>query len=214
MRKPPSLANRIFERLGPGDDALLGDLLEEYGRGRSRAWYWSQVLASVVMYSTRGVTAQPRRALGVIAAGWLAVLALFFAFGNVTTLAILRRGFGWNPPTSGGGGLDVWWPLDASAATVSCLGFALVAIAVVRLNRGRWAWMLGPFLLSVVPAQMAVHAARWYLVERSATLFYVAPIGLPYERLWAPIVIMSIALAASLLAARARSTIDRCTTST
>jgi hypothetical protein len=214
MRKAPLLATRILERLGSGDEALLGDLLEEYRRGRSRGWYWSQVFAGVALHSTRRVTRQPLRALAIMAAGWLGILALFFAFGDVTTLAILKRGFDWTPPISGGGGLDAWWPLQAAAAAVSFLGFALIAIAVVRVNGGRWAWMLGPFLISIAPAQIAVHAARWYLAERSDTLFYVAPIGLPYERFWAPVLTISIALAASLVAARARSTIDRCTSST
>jgi len=43
MRTPPFLARRILERLGADDEALIGDLVEEYRRGRSRAWYWSQV---------------------------------------------------------------------------------------------------------------------------------------------------------------------------
>lgn len=214
MRKPPSLATRIFERLGPDDDALFGDLLEEYGRGRSRAWYWSQVLASVALSASRRTTADPLRALAVLGSGWLGVIALFFALGNFATLAILRNGFGWTPPVGGGGGLEVWWPLHASGAAVSCLGFALAALAVVRVDGGRWASMLAPFLLSLLPAQAAIHAAQWHLAVRSDTLFYVAPVGLPYERFWAPVVTIAIALAVSLLGARARSTIDRCTSST
>jgi len=51
MRTPPFLATRILERLGADDEALIGDLVEEYRRGRSRAWYWAQVLSSVAMGS-------------------------------------------------------------------------------------------------------------------------------------------------------------------
>ena len=44
LRKPPSLANWLLDRLGytRQNAALAGDLLEEFRAGRSRAWYWRQ----------------------------------------------------------------------------------------------------------------------------------------------------------------------------
>jgi hypothetical protein len=47
--EPPFIATWILERLTPGNsnDALLGDLLEEFRSGRSAGWYWRQVLAAV-----------------------------------------------------------------------------------------------------------------------------------------------------------------------
>lgn len=48
--KPPTLATWLLEHIcsGPNDDALAGDLLEEYNRRRSAAWYWRQVLTGIV----------------------------------------------------------------------------------------------------------------------------------------------------------------------
>ena len=45
MRPLPALATTLLLRLGPGDESFAGDLAEEYAAGRSRAWYWRQVLA-------------------------------------------------------------------------------------------------------------------------------------------------------------------------
>lgn len=48
--KPPALANWMLDHLTPAghDDALAGDLLEEYRAGRSVAWYWRQVLGALL----------------------------------------------------------------------------------------------------------------------------------------------------------------------
>ena len=43
---PTDLAIALLERLVPDCDALVGDLLEEVGRGHSLLWLWSQVLAA------------------------------------------------------------------------------------------------------------------------------------------------------------------------
>jgi hypothetical protein len=41
--QPPALATRLLERSG-ANPSLIGDLAEEYGRGRSQGWYRRQVL--------------------------------------------------------------------------------------------------------------------------------------------------------------------------
>ena len=56
--KPPILATWLLRRLNSGyhTDSLAGDLIEEYARGRSRAWYWRQVLI-VILNSIRRAAA-------------------------------------------------------------------------------------------------------------------------------------------------------------
>jgi hypothetical protein len=47
--KPPALANWMLEHLllGGRNEALAGDLLEEFQRRRSVAWYWRQVVGAI-----------------------------------------------------------------------------------------------------------------------------------------------------------------------
>jgi hypothetical protein len=42
--KPPALATWLLEhaRFSTADGVIAGDLLEEFNRGRSAAWYWRQ----------------------------------------------------------------------------------------------------------------------------------------------------------------------------
>lgn len=49
-RPPPRFATWLLQRClrGPHADALIGDLLELHGQGRSTWWYWRQVLTAIV----------------------------------------------------------------------------------------------------------------------------------------------------------------------
>ncbi len=71
---PPRLAVWLLEHLIPGErnDALAGDLLEEFRSGRSAAWYWRQVLSCVAITNTRVVKAH---AGALLFAGLWALLA-------------------------------------------------------------------------------------------------------------------------------------------
>jgi len=79
---PPSLATWMLEHWIPGDcnDALAGDLLEEFRNGRTTAWYWRQVLSAIGVGWVREVV--NRRAMVVfmalwsmLAPGWVLVVA-------------------------------------------------------------------------------------------------------------------------------------------
>jgi preprotein translocase subunit SecY len=61
--QPPALATWLLNRAARGNEALVGDLLEEYRRGRSPAWYWRQVLTTVVVGRSKAAALS----LGVVA---------------------------------------------------------------------------------------------------------------------------------------------------
>ncbi|HXA77466.1 MAG TPA: hypothetical protein VNV41_10055 [Candidatus Acidoferrales bacterium] len=48
--KPPVQATWLVEHLipGPRNEALAGDLLEQFSQGRSVTWYWRQVLVAIL----------------------------------------------------------------------------------------------------------------------------------------------------------------------
>src|SRR5258707_7301211 len=76
---PPVIATWILEHLTPGDsnEALAGDLLEEFRQGRSALWYWRQVLAAMTVGFSREL--RSRWAAVAFAAFWTIPLTAFWA---------------------------------------------------------------------------------------------------------------------------------------
>lgn len=52
-RQPPAVATWLLQCAARGNEALVGDLLEEYRHGRSAAWYWRQVLTAVAVGTSK-----------------------------------------------------------------------------------------------------------------------------------------------------------------
>jgi len=48
---PPELANWLMTRFVPGEnrESMIGDLIEQYQRGRSSAWYWRQTIGAIAI---------------------------------------------------------------------------------------------------------------------------------------------------------------------
>jgi hypothetical protein len=72
--KPPTLATWMLDHLlwGGRNEALAGDLLEEYKRRRSVAWYWRQVLGAIFASF-----------LNEVRADWVMVWTIVFIIGWV-----------------------------------------------------------------------------------------------------------------------------------
>jgi hypothetical protein len=58
---PPRVATWLLRHCVPGplNEALAGDLLEEFRRGRSARWYWRQILAAISVACFREVASRP-----------------------------------------------------------------------------------------------------------------------------------------------------------
>jgi hypothetical protein len=140
FRQPPLVAGRLLKRLVPAQehDALLGDLCEEYQRGRSFAWYCFQILVAIVVRSWKDVRAHPLVAARATVTGLVAQAFLVAAFPTLLNV-LTGGGFMWGSRWIG----LPWywhWPYATSLDTVMMAawiaGQAMIGWLIVRLHRG------------------------------------------------------------------------------
>jgi hypothetical protein len=74
-REPPRMAVWLLKQWASPyrRESLLGDLLEMYRGGRSRMWYWRQVIAALILARARALQSLPGTSVGT------ALLRLFNA---------------------------------------------------------------------------------------------------------------------------------------
>ena len=106
---PPALAMWLLERLatGPHADALIGDLVEAQGQGRSAAWFWAQTLGAIAAGLSSAVR---RQAVTLLLVAFFAGLGGAALLGTVKTLPdlawldalVAAAGAGWLASRFGG----------------------------------------------------------------------------------------------------------------
>jgi hypothetical protein len=91
MTPPPAplVATWLLEKLGT-DQALLGDLIERYARGRSRRWFWRQALLALAIGTVKDIREHKVLTIRAVATA----LATASALGFVARMII---GFGPRP---------------------------------------------------------------------------------------------------------------------
>jgi hypothetical protein len=79
---PPVFATWLLKHLSFSntDDALVGDLLEEFSQRRSAAWYWRQVLVAILVGFGKTVRHHWALVIRAVACG--------FAVGNIAALVL------------------------------------------------------------------------------------------------------------------------------
>jgi hypothetical protein len=71
--RPPVVATWLLQRFAPlpETDAIAGDLLEHYQHGRSRLWYWREVLVAIITGTWFEVRQHSVRLLAAITMAWV-----------------------------------------------------------------------------------------------------------------------------------------------
>ncbi|HEX8711897.1 MAG TPA: hypothetical protein VF730_08495, partial [Terracidiphilus sp.] len=156
--KPPSLATWMLEHLTPADrdDALAGDLLEDFRSGRSNAWYWQQTLTACTVGWLKHLS--ERRMLVIFAALWSMLAPTWMAL----ELRIL----------DGSHASIGTWRMDGQFSGIGSIAFWLL------LNLGfLWAGMLLYFLSHVNVARTFTRqqVVRAFII--AAPIFFFAYFG-------------------------------------
>ena len=88
--KAPVLANWFVTRLiaPPEAEAIAGDLIEQFRRGRSRLWFCRQALAAIVIWNWRELSAHKLVAISGILTG----IASLWCFAALLTIGLSSVG--------------------------------------------------------------------------------------------------------------------------
>ena len=132
-REPPQFATWMLKHLTAGDrdEALEGDLLEEFHAGRSKIWFWRQVIVAVLLRSMLGVF--HRRIVLIFAIAWSllspAWQVIFIQFDHESDFA----GFIWRMPWPWSTLCDFGWNALKDLTFVWIGAFLYIALlAMVR----------------------------------------------------------------------------------
>jgi hypothetical protein len=126
---PPRLALALLDRCVPDEEPLIGDLLEERLR-RSDAWFWRQVVFTVLSRTVLHVRTKP-----FLAAERVLVTTAIFAllgFCTVVVATLMTRlivlGNAWSPQTGRYQALQLYFTVPAFAGAI------LMGRAIGRLH--------------------------------------------------------------------------------
>ena len=75
---PPRLANGLLRRLaaGPTRESLIGDLDEQFARGRTSSWYWRQVLSAILVTAANDLRDHKLVAVRAVLIGWAVLIPI------------------------------------------------------------------------------------------------------------------------------------------
>jgi hypothetical protein len=133
-RRVPPVALLLLERLGPESGPLAGDLIESFQAGRSRAWFWWQVIGAILIARVeRPLEIRPLRLVDLQPADAVERSRKLFARPRRVSLSA--------SPLANAGGLGLvvlgfhisivlpgaWWLVLGSTVAGICAGAVLVA---------------------------------------------------------------------------------------
>jgi len=163
------LATWLAQRLvsGPRTDSLLGDLMEQYGEGRSRVWYWRQTLAAIAVSVTADVRDRPFSAGRTLLVGWaLYAISAACVVRAVTAIRYFAADMcfwvGWSSPPPA-------CPSRFDNVLVETLSRLLATLSCVAIG-----WMLARLNRRQHPAFVLLFAMSLFLVEYGVTVFMLA----------------------------------------
>lgn len=105
-RRPPVVATWLLQTFGsdPRNDQIVGDLIEQYSRGRSPFWYWRQAMAAIVTGFFDQIRANWLVTLGALLTGWGA----WFILNSGLTAGLERLVNPWEAQSPALAAL-LWW---------------------------------------------------------------------------------------------------------
>lgn len=174
--RPPRLASWLVRRFagGPQRESLIGDLNEQFARGRSSGWYWRQVVSALFVCIARDLRDHRLLAMRSVMLTWVLVIAWVEA-----TLALyLWVSETWvNAWVADSVLFYFWHPFSGGLCLIWCAGAGVSGwVSAQRSGTHRLAMVVGSGLAQL-PLALWWSSPVWLHLERWA--------GAP-ARLWVP----------------------------
>lgn len=82
--QPPIMATWLLTQFGcsPNNDAVIGDLAEQYHQGQTSIWYWKQTLIAIIRSVFREIGSHKWLVFRAVVVGWI-MIGLFDIARNV-----------------------------------------------------------------------------------------------------------------------------------
>jgi hypothetical protein len=144
--QPPIVAMWVLTHFGNRNEVLAGDLVEEYQRGRTVAWYWRQVLVAILVGCGNEIRTHKLLTVRALITGWAALI-----LSNYVSVPLYRlysraiMALGLSP-------LTLWWRhyYTYPVMFVPCIGGFLCGWLVARFHRTHRVAMVTMYVISVL----------------------------------------------------------------
>jgi hypothetical protein len=193
---PPRLATWLLQRWGSGSRqvSLVGDLIEQYRDGRSRGWYWRQVLRAIVVGAVHDIREHRLLAVRASVGGFLLLL---LSIRLVQTMYNEAGVLVWNWTVTHGWDTarGLWFgsptfpepPVSLVARWVSP---AMIGWGIARFHRRQSLAMLSSFAAVTYVANVALWLSAVGPTLALRVVVYMHPMVTPILFLHAPAVIL------------------------
>ncbi len=151
-RKPPLWTDRLLERLVSGRDAeaLIGDLTEQYGSGRSFRWFCMQAVVATASTAWRDTCAHKLATARAVAIGWTVLLLYFGTVRNILDHVAGDRILDLLIATLGDHPFVMLYATQLQFVPSGCLAFLLAGWAVGRTHASHRPAALLAFVATVL----------------------------------------------------------------
>jgi hypothetical protein len=171
---PPRVATWLLERLasGPKRESLIGDLAEQYRRGRSSGWYWRQVFMALLVSTTRDIRGHKLVVVRAVVISWMFLIPWIFftgwAYGS--TRFWVQHTLRWSVRLQ-----DFWGIYQAPLLIGWCLGSAMIGWIIAKLDSDCRAGVLFVCAASQLPFAVQWVSPIWNLANAGLPFFASFP---------------------------------------
>lgn len=189
--QPPRLASWLVRRFagGPQRESLVGDLDEQFARGRSSRWYWRQVVTTLLVCVARDLREHRLLAVRSVILTW----ALVIAWVEITLALYLWVSETWVYAWVADSVIFYFWhPCGGGLCLIWCAGSGVAGWVSAQRSATHRLAMVVASALAQLPLALWWSSSVWLHLERWA--------GAP-ARLWVPSYVSAVIIIVGMPAA-------------